>query len=248
MAHTTETVISPEGATRLRGDDKRAYVRTMFDRLAPRYDRLNLVISLGQTSLWRRRALADLGLEPGARVLDVGCGTGWVVQHLRKRYPGSRVEGMDLSPGMLEEAQRIDPNGAYFEGDVCQIPREDGTYDLVTTVFTSRNFPDLERSVREMLRVLAPGGRLLVLDSFPSARRGPWAAVQTFWMRWVVPVLVRPFADTGAYGYLAASIENHVDAATFVDICRRNGADAVRAVPYSLGSATCVVATRNGSG
>ncbi|MCB9520429.1 MAG: class I SAM-dependent methyltransferase [Myxococcales bacterium] len=237
--------IAPAAATRLRGDDKRAFVRTLFDRLAPRYDRLNLLISLGQTTWWRKRALARLELRPGARVLDVGCGTGWVVQYLRRRYAGLQLEGMDLSPGMLAEARRLDPQGTYFEADVCNIDRPTGHYDLVCTVFTSRNFPDLTASVAEMMRIVAPGGRLLVLDSFPAPSGSPWALLQSVWMDRIVPILVRPFADPDAYGYLAASIRNHVAADELAELCRQHGAATVEVDHYSFGSASRVLATKS---
>jgi len=240
-----ETIATtPTAAPQLRGDDKRVFVRGLFDRLAPRYDRLNLLISLGQTTLWRRRALAGLSLAAGDRVLDVGCGTGWVVQFLRARTPGLAIEGMDLSPGMLDEARRIDPAGSYFEGDVCHIDRPDGHYKLVCTVFTSRNFPEIEASVAEMMRVVAPGGRLLVLDSFPARPGSLWGGLQNFWMQRVVPWLVRPFADPNAYSYLAASIQQHVSAERLAALCREHGATDVTLTPYSFGSATRVVATK----
>lgn len=234
--------IRPDAAVQLRGDAKRDVVRTLFDRIAPTYDRLNLVISLGQTTLWRKRAFRELGLKASQRVLDVGCGTGWVVQYLAERVPGLEIEGMDLSPGMLEEARRIDPEHTYFEADVRSIDRPDDTYDLVCTVFTSRNFPELEVSVREMMRVVAPGGRLLVLDSFPPRRPTLWSRLQTFWMSRVVPVLVRPFADPQAYRYLATSILEHVDTETLAELCRAAGADRVEVEHYSFGSASRVLA------
>jgi len=236
--------ITPREAVQLRGDDKRVVVRRIFDTIAPSYDLLNLVISLGQTTWWRRRALRALGLRAGERVLDVGCGTGWVVQHLRGRTQGLEVEGMDLSPGMLAEARRLDPTGVYFEGDVCEIGRVDGYYDLVVTVFTSRNFPDLEPSVAEMMRVLRPGGRLLVLDSFPAPPGSLWSRVQGLWMGRVVPLLVRPFADPKAYGYLAHSIANHVSAQELAELCRAQGASEVEIESYSFGSATRILATK----
>lgn len=239
--------LAPTEAVQLRGDAKRDVVRTMFDRIAPTYDRLNLIISLGQTSWWRRRALRRLDVRPAERVLDVGCGTGWVVQYLARSVPGVRIEGMDLSPGMLAEARRLDPEHTYFEGDVRRIDRADASYDVVCTVFTSRNFPDLEASVAEMMRVLRPGGRLMVLDSFPAREGSVWGRFQSLWMGRVVPVLVRPFADPKAYGYLAESILNHVPAEQLAEICRAHGADAVELAHYSFGSATAVIATRGGA-
>lgn len=236
--------VAPTEAVAMRGEEKRAVVRHMFDTIAPSYDRMNLVISVGQTSWWRKRAFAKMNFGPNQRVLDVGCGTGIAVQKLKKQYPGMEVEGMDLSPGMLEEARKLDPDSTYFEGDVCSIDRPDAYYDTVITIYTSRNFPDLEGSVRDMMRVLKPGGTLLVLDSFPAPEGSLWGAFQSFWMGSVVPILVRPFSDPQAYSYLAASIQNHVSAETLGEICIAEGASSVDITPFSFGSATCVIATK----
>lgn len=229
----------------MRGDDKRHFVRGVFDRLAGHYDAMNLLISLGQTTWWRWRALSGLSLRSGAKVLDVGCGTGWVVRHLARRYPGTVIEGMDLSAGMLEAARARDREATYFQGDVTDIPRPDGTYDLVTTVFTLRNFPDLDASLDEMCRVLAPGGRLLVLDGFPP--RGPrlWRAFHAFWMRRVVPALVRPFADASAYRYLAESILAHVAPEEVARRLEVRGLKVERVRLFGLGSAAVIVARRS---
>lgn len=238
--------IAPSEAVGLRGDAKRDVVRTMFDRIAPNYDRVNLIISVGQTTWWRRRAFKRLPLKSGDRVLDVGCGTGWSVRYLKERIPGLEVEGMDLSPGMLEEARRLDPASTYFEGDVCAIDRPDASFDAVITVYTSRNFPDLEGSVRDMMRVLKPGGTLLVLDSFPARDGSLWGGFQKLWMGRVVPLLVRPFADPKAYSYLAESIQNHVRADELAALCDAHGAASTEVWHYSFGSASCVMATKSG--
>ncbi len=237
---------TPADAAALRGDGKRAFVRDVFDRLAPRYDGLNLVISLGQTTLWRARAFSGLELRPGARVLDVGCGTGVSVRALRARYPGVRVEGLDLSEGMIEEARRRDPGGAYEVGDVTALPHGDAAFDLVTTVYTTRNFPDLDRALDELVRVTRPGGRVLVLDSFPPRAGSAFGALHATWLREVVPRLVAPFADRRSFEYLAESILRHVEPEELAARFRRRGCDAeVRS--YSLGAATRVLATRRQS-
>lgn len=244
MSEPAADAPAPNELVALRGAEKRDHIRSLFDKLAPQYDRLNLVISVGQTTIWRKRALRDLRLEPGQRLLDIGTGTGWVVQYLAKRFPEATLEGSDLAPQMLVEARRIDPDHRYFEADVCDLPCETATYDVVTTVFTSRNFPQLEQSVAEMMRVLKPGGKLMVLDSFPPKEGSLWGAFQSFWMGRVVPVLVRPFADPQSYRYLAQSIANHVTQHELAALCRENGATDVDVRDYSFGSATRVLATK----
>ena len=233
----------PTHAVGLHGEDKRRVVVDMFDRIAPRYDTLNLLISLGQTGLWRRRALASLDLPSAARVLDVGCGTGSVPRFLGSRRPDLTVEGMDPSEAMLEQARELDPETAYFQGDVSAIDRPDGHYQVVTTFYTTRNFPDLRPALQEMLRVLAPGGRLLILDSFPPSNRWVGAA-QRAWLGHVVPVVVAPFSDAGAYRYLARSIDAHVQVQELAEMLTDLGCEAVQVQQLSFGAACCVSARR----
>ncbi|MDF1563984.1 MAG: class I SAM-dependent methyltransferase [Deltaproteobacteria bacterium] len=239
-----ETSPTPVVAVGLRGDDKRHFVRGVFDRLAGRYDAMNLLISLGQTSWWRWRSLKALPLHAGMRILDVGCGTGWVVRHLAGRAPDATIEGMDLSEGMLIEARARDPQATYFQGDVTDIPREDGSYDLVTTVFTLRNFPDLDASLDDMVRVLGPGGRIFILDGFPPQGPALWRGFHALWMRHIVPLLVRPFADHRSFRYLAESILRHV---TPDEVARRleaRGLTVERIHRFGLGSAAAITARR----
>jgi demethylmenaquinone methyltransferase/2-methoxy-6-polyprenyl-1,4-benzoquinol methylase len=232
----------------MHGEEKRTYVTALFNRLASRYDALNLLVSLGQTTVWRKRALRGFQLAREASVLDVGCGTGWVVRYLSRRYPDALIEGVDISPTMVEEARKRDSKCTYLVADVASIPRDDEVFDLVTTVFTTRNFPDLGVAIREMLRVLKPGGRLLILDSFPQNRRSAWWAIQRFWMRQIVPVIVRPFADPQAYKYLAESIESHVSVPALSALLLSSGAEKTEMDSYSFGSAWCIVAKKASSG
>jgi len=235
--------VDPRDAIGLHGDDKRRIVVDMFDRIAPTYDTLNLLVSLGHTGLWRRRALATLDLPSAARVLDVGCGTGSVPRFLRTRRPDLLVEGMDPSSVMLQRARELDPDTTYFLGDAGAIDRADGHYQAVTTFYTTRNFADLEPALGEMLRVLSPGGTLLILDSFPPVNRWVGAA-QRAWLGHVVPAAVAPFGDAGAYRYLAQSIDAHVQVTQLREMLRGLGCDEVVLQPFSLGAAHCVRAIR----
>lgn len=240
----------PVAATGLRGTARRDYVRALFDGIAPHYDRMNLIISLGQTSWWRFRALGGLHLAPGGRALDVGCGTGVVVRQLQGRHPGAEVDGLDLSSGMLAEARRqAVGSGQFIEADVTHMPLPSAYYGLVTTVYTLRNFPDLPAALDELVRVLQPGGRLMILDAFPPQGSGPlgrgWAALQRFWLVSVMPRLVALFgADPDPYRYLAASILRHISIDRLIDELRARGLVVERVRRFGFGAAAALVARR----
>lgn len=237
--------ISPVKATQLQGEDKRQYIRSLFDKIATRYDFIRTIVFLGQTSVWYRQALVDLELQPGMKVLDVGCGTGESTRFLTNFYQDLEVEGLDLSPGMLAVARQLDSVSNYFEGDVCNIERPDATYDLVITAFTFRNFPDKQTSLQEMLRVLRPGGRLLILDHFQPQHPILWQQIYTFWMSKIVPQLVRPFIeDSTPYRYLAQSIINQLKMPEFTELINSFGATVTKTNTYGGGAAGRLIAVR----
>ncbi|NMF64146.1 hypothetical protein DP113_31335 [Brasilonema octagenarum UFV-E1] len=244
--NTNYSSVTPTQATKLEGDDKRNYIRNLFDDIATRYDFLRTLVFLGHTSLWYRQALRDLQLQPGEKILDVGCGTGESTRCLNRFYPGIQIEGMDLSPGMLSVARSMDADSNYFEGDVCSIPRPDCTYDVVVTAFTFRNFPNREVSLAQMLRVLRPGGRLLILDHFYPEKPVLWRNIYTIWMSKIVPQIVRPFiADTTPYRYLAQSIINQLKMPDFIQLIETSGAKVTKTNTYTGGAAGRLIAVRH---
>lgn len=237
--------ITPSTATKITGDDKLNYIRTLFNNISTRYDFINNIIFLGHITLWHRLALSDFELKPGARVLDIGCGTGHSTKYLHDHYPGLNIEGMDLSLGMLSEASRLHPDLTFFEGDVCNIPRPDSTYDLITTVFTFRNFPDRENPVDEMIRVLRPGGRLVILDLFYPQKPLWWQKVYTFWIKKIIPQIVIPFIeDPTPYSYLGESIINGLTISDFKLLLEKHGADVIQTNTYTGGAAGRLIAVR----
>ena len=182
------------------GEAKRVAVETMFDRIAPAYDRTNRIISLGLDHGWRRRAVARLDAPPGTRVLDVGCGTGDLCRELARR--GLRPVGLDRSAGMLAAAH---VDGPLVRADAERLPFPDGSFGGVITAFTLRNVVDLDTMLHECARVLAPGGRLVALETAVPARL-VWRIGNAVWFRGAVPLLGRLVAgDTDAYRYLPRS-------------------------------------------
>jgi len=145
-------------------EEKARVVEDMFDRIAPRYDLLNRVLTLRMDVGWRRAAVRSLERPAGARVLDLACGTGDLAFLATAR--GASVVGLDFTPSMIDLA-RAKPEGAqvtWLVGDMGALPVSGASFDLITTGYGIRNVPDLATSLSEMHRVLRPGGRLCVLD------------------------------------------------------------------------------------
>jgi demethylmenaquinone methyltransferase/2-methoxy-6-polyprenyl-1,4-benzoquinol methylase len=182
-----------------------AAVAAMFDDVAPRYDLTNAVLSVGLDRTWRTAVRAALDLHPGQRVLDVAAGTGTSTAALARS--GADLVGSDFSLGMLRiGAKAAHPGVALVAGDALRLPFADASYDAVTTSFGLRNTADVDRTLRELLRVTKPGGRLVVCEfSHPT-----WGPVRTAYMEYLMRLLPavarRVSSDPDAYVYLAESI------------------------------------------
>lgn len=172
-----------------------------FDTIARTYDRLNRVMTLGLDRRWRRRAVRD----PHGNVLDVACGTGDMVQELQKR--GCLVTGVDLSEEMLTIAKSKAPTATYMIADAEHLPFENDCFDAVTCAFGVRNFVHLEQGLGEMLRVLKPGGRMVILElATPDSKLiRPFYNLYT---KHIIPWLGSRIAgNREAYTYLPESVE-----------------------------------------
>src|SRR3982751_6659169 len=160
-------------------------VRAMFDRIAPVYDVMNRVMTVGLDMRWRRLA-AEAVVRPGNRVLDAACGTGDLAIADRKAR-ASRVARLDFSERMLERARRKAPGLEWVQGDMLALPFADGTFDAATVGFGARNVADLELALRELRRVLRPGGRVAILEI--TRPRGPLRPFYSLWFDRVVPLI-----------------------------------------------------------
>ena len=181
------------------GDEKARVVEQMFDRIAPRYDLLNRILTFRMDVGWRRTAVAALGLEPGARVMDLACGTGDLCRTLRAA--GHHPIGVDFSAGMLRAARTDAP---LVRADASRLPFADGSIDAVTCGFALRNFVDLAAVMTECARVLRPQGAIALLD-VGEPTSAPARAVHRIWFRRVVPFVGGLLSDRRAYSYLPAS-------------------------------------------
>ena len=176
-------------------------VRSMFDRIAPVYDAMNRVMTAGLDRRWRRETVWSV-VRPGDRVLDAACGTGDLA--VAAAGAGARVTGLDFSERMLERARRKAPALEWVRGDLLDLPFADGSFDAATIGFGIRNVDDLGRGLAELRRVLAPGGRLGVLEI--TRPRGPLRPFFALWFDRVVPLLGKALPGGEAYAYLPASV------------------------------------------
>jgi demethylmenaquinone methyltransferase/2-methoxy-6-polyprenyl-1,4-benzoquinol methylase len=191
-------------------------VQAMFDRIAGRYDLLNSLMTAGLHHVWRERAADRAGVSAGDSVLDVCCGTGDLSLELARRVsPGGSVVGCDFSEQMLdlarEKAASRGAGSVRFEwADALKLPYDDGRFDAVTVGFGVRNFADREQGLRELSRVLKPGGRLVILE-FTEPRRPPFSTFYSLWFDRIVPILGRLTPNPEAYSYLAESVHGFPD-------------------------------------
>lgn len=198
-------------------------VRRMFDRIAPVYDAMNRLMTAGLDRRWRRLTVEQV-VRPGDRVLDACCGTGDLA--VAARRAGADVVGLDFSERMLERARRKDASVEWVRGDVLALPFDDASFDAATVGFGVRNVEDLEGAVRELRRVLRPGGRLGILEI--TAPRGALAPFYRVWFDRVVPLLGRVLPGGAAYTYLPASVQRFPVPEELSDLLAASGFAAVR--------------------
>ena len=179
----------------------------MFDRIAGVYDRMNSVMTAGMHHRWRERA-ADLAeLQPGDRALDVATGTGDLALALKRRVgPAGEVVGSDFSERMLAIARGKSREVRFEWGDALALPYADGSFAAATVGFGARNFADLARGLREMVRVVRPGGRVVVLE-ITTPERPPLSWFFGLWFDRAVPALGRAAGNQAAYSYLPSSVQ-----------------------------------------
>jgi demethylmenaquinone methyltransferase / 2-methoxy-6-polyprenyl-1,4-benzoquinol methylase len=199
-------------------------VRRMFDRIAPVYDAMNRVMTVGLDRRWRAATVAEV-VRRGDRVLDACCGTGdLAVAALRAGAGG--VVGLDFSEAMLERARTKEPSIDWVRGDLLALPFEDGSFDAATVGFGVRNVEDIEAALWELRRVLRPGGRLGILEI--TTPRGVLAPFYRLWFDRVVPLLGRLLPGGSAYTYLPASVRRFPTPESLAESLRRSGFGEVR--------------------
>jgi len=202
--------LSPEG------------VRSMFDRIAPVYDLMNRVMTVGLDQRWRRLAVREV-VWPGDRVLDACCGTGDLAVEAERR--GGRVVGLDFSPRMLERARLKSGTIEWVQGDALALPFSDGEFDAATVGFGVRNLEDLESGLCELARVLRPGGKVAVLEI--TRPRGILRPFFRLWFDVLVPLAGKVLPGGKAYTYLPASVRRFPGPADLSALMERAGFESV---------------------
>lgn len=194
-------------------DRKRAFNALLFREVAPRYDLITRLLSFGRDAAWKRQMMARLPDEQPARCADLACGTGDLTRALAARYPDAQIIGIDLTPEMLDRARRLtaQPRIEYRQGDMNELPLPDASVDVITGGYALRNAPDLDTALREIRRVLRPGGVFAFLDFSKSphrpAERIGYALLKLWGGFWGLVLHGHP----DVYGYIAESLRAYPD-------------------------------------
>jgi len=227
-------------------------IAAMFDAIAGRYDLLNHLLSAGIDRRWRQRAIQSLALTRTDRVLDVCTGTADLAIAAAAAHPGTpRIVGVDFAAAMLGvglrkiRAARLDQAVTLVRGDATRIPVGDGAVNAVTVGFGIRNVEDTAAACAEIYRVLAPGGRVAILE-FAIPATPVVRAVYLWYFRRVLPAVGRLVSKhTAAYGYLPASVGAFASPSEFVEVLQRTGLVGVKARPLTFGIAYLYTARRD---
>ncbi len=219
---------------------KKQQVAGMFDNIAGRYDFLNRFLSAGIDQGWRRKALSQLAGRQLDHLLDVATGTGDVAIMANRLLKPKKITGIDISEGMIEvgkeKIRKVDmDNITLLKGDSEAISFPDGSFDAVTVAFGVRNFQDLEKGLREIRRVLKPGGKLVVLE-FSKPKSWLIRKFYDIYMKVVCPYAGRLFSkNKAAYQYLDHSIKKFPEGKNFTRILETTGFKETYSKPLTLG-------------
>lgn len=227
---------------------KRAFVQRLFSRIAPRYDWFNRLASCGLDQRWRRAVVSRGEVRPGQRVLDVCAGTGDLALLCAERQQDAgQVIGLDMNRDMLRRAQRKPqargPRIAWVQADAETLPFADAMFDRVLIGFSTRNLTDLSAGLREMVRVLKPGGWLLVLETGCPAHPLVRAGYRLFLLTVARLIGLALTGRVWPFTYLARSVKQFLTPEQFITLLQREQTHA-HYVPLSGGLASLYVATK----
>ena len=228
---------------------EQSYVRSLFNRIAPHYDFLNHFLSAGFDVLWRRKAIRLLGEHHPKMILDIATGTADLAIEAA-RLPGTTICGVDLSSEMLKFAhqkvirRKLTQQITLVEGSAEELRFADNTFDAVMVAFGIRNFSNLDRGLREMLRVIRPGGAAMILE-FSKPRRTPFRQLYSFYFSRILPRLGGMISKSPeAYQYLPSTVQSFPDGQQLLDILHSIGYIHTVHYPLTMGIATIYIAEK----
>jgi len=221
---------------------KKENIQEMFDGIAPSYDRLNHLMSLGVDRRWRRRAVKEVVDGSAQQILDIACGTGDLTVDIAKAAgAGSKVTGSDISEGMMSFVMSKAAHEGVSErirlkvADGCNLPWEDGSFDRVTCAFGIRNFEDKSKGLKEFCRVIRPGGKMVILELSVPSNKFLLALYKLYFlhvMPWIGGMIS---GDKAAYRYLPASVMAFPSPETFCGMISAAGFRTVRHRAFTMG-------------
>jgi demethylmenaquinone methyltransferase/2-methoxy-6-polyprenyl-1,4-benzoquinol methylase len=225
-------------------DSKKRQVSQMFNRIAPYYDFLNRLLSLGIDTQWRKRSIRQLDREKAKVILDVATGTADLALEASRQLDPEKIIGLDISNEMLEigrnkiRKKALDQLITLQEGDSENLPFSDNTFDAITVAFGVRNFENLEKGLEEMYRVLKPDGKVVILE-FSQPTAFPFKQLYNFYFRNILPAIGKLTSkDPRAYRYLYESVQAFPDGDDFLSILTKLGYKSNQCIPLTLGVCT----------
>lgn len=228
---------------------KKEQVAQMFDNISNNYDGLNRVISFGIDISWRKKVVKLVGENNPKTILDIATGTGDLAMMMTNLNP-EKIVGLDISAGMLEVGrQKIKKAGFDNKidmviGDSENIPFEDNTFDAITVSFGVRNFENLDKGLKEILRVLKPDGKFVILET-SNPTKFPFKQLYKLHTNIFLPIIGKLFSkDKVAYSYLSESANTFPYGEAFNNILRKNGFKNVKSLPVTFGVASIYTSTK----
>jgi demethylmenaquinone methyltransferase/2-methoxy-6-polyprenyl-1,4-benzoquinol methylase len=229
---------------------KRSQVEAMFNNIAPTYDRLNHTLSLGIDRRWRRAAIDALKPFAPQTILDIATGTGDFAILAARRLKPDSIIGVDISEGMMDvgrekvKQEDLDNTISFKKDDCTALTFDSDSFDAVTVAYGARNFEDLEAGLREMCRVLHPGGHLMLVE-LTTPPRFPMKQLFAFYSHTVMPFIGRLIShDDSAYTYLPRSMEAFPQAEQLVPTLKKCGFSNVQFKRFTFGLSTMYLATK----
>lgn len=220
---------------------KKEQVADMFNSVSKTYDFLNHLLSLGIDIIWRKKAIGELKADQPKFILDVATGTGDFAFESVKMLNPDKIIGVDISEGMLNVAREKIAKRKLHDvyevrmGDSERLLFDDNTFDAVTVAYGVRNFEFLEKGISDMLRVLKPGGKVVILE-FSKPRVFPVKQLYNFYFHSVLPLIGKVFSkDNRAYTYLPESVEAFPDGQNFVLLMNKVGYKETKCRPLLFG-------------